>query len=95
MNENLEVFFRDFSLTGTCQNKTFPVLFEKVYDPLLQQLKINKAEGLSIVATCKISDSIDLRHGDFITISGNGTYTIVEIHLIEDGKFTDLILEET
>lgn len=85
--ENLDVFFKDFGIVATFASSDFLVIFDEFHT----QMDLG-AEGRSIIATAKTSDTKNCNHGDTLTIEQRD-YIIVGIRPIEDGKFTELDLK--
>ncbi|MGL5805956.1 MAG: hypothetical protein ACRC11_11015 [Xenococcaceae cyanobacterium] len=88
-SENLNLFLNDFAVDANINGILVKVLFDEEYLPL--ELG---AEGRALTATGKTEDLKTIRHGMAISIEGKN-YSVVGVHPIMDGKFTELELKES
>lgn len=86
--EDLDVFFADFSVPLTWDGADYPCLFSNKYDSLSFQ-----AGGREIKAVVKSENFADLKQGETVTIEGKD-YSVANLRPVQDGKITELILEE-
>jgi hypothetical protein len=89
MTEDLTIFFVDFGVAATSGAVGFVVLFDRVYDELLDGVG-----GHRLTALCKSSDVQALTPGAALSIEGQGSFVIQDFQPVGDGNLTRLILEE-
>jgi hypothetical protein len=102
--EDLDPFLIEFGLTATVLfsggTRSLRVLFDEENEAVnfgTASIRINDAEGRSLIACAKSSDCVDFHHGNTINITfedtTSRTFKIVGIEPIMDGKFTELVLK--
>ena len=88
IQENLEIFFKEFAVQGTLAGGA---VISGIFDQDFLQMDIG-VEGRLITFLAKSMDVDGLHHGDTITINSI-PYGIVGIEPRDDGIITDLILK--
>ena len=87
--EDLDVFFTDFAEPIAWAGKTYKCLFDNKHDPLAFN-----AGGRSITAIVKATEFGDVSQGDPVVIRSQ-TFSVEEIHPIQNGDLFKLILEQS
>ena len=95
--ENLNLFLNDFAVDAAINGTTpsggnLPTLVKVLFDEEYLPLELG-AEGRALTATGKTEDLKAIRHKTTIAIEGKN-YSVVGVHPIMDGKFTELELKE-
>jgi hypothetical protein len=86
--EDLSIFFTDFAEPIAWNGQSLLCIFDSKHDPL----NFNGG-GRSITAIVRTSQFGALAQGQTVTIRGN-SYSVEEIHPIQNGDLLKLILEQ-